>query len=120
MLPKELQCKFQNWLKGFEELGALKIQRCYFPDRSWKDLTGLEIHAFGDASEKGYGVCVYLRVPLEDGCFKVSFVVGRGKASPIKRVSLPRLELLGALLFARLIECVRSALRLPKDVSLFC
>ncbi|XP_066940954.1 uncharacterized protein [Macrobrachium rosenbergii] len=64
VLPEELHCKFQRWLRGFEKLSSWKVQRCYFEDLSWKDLTGLGLHSFGDASEKGYGACVYLRVPL--------------------------------------------------------
>ena len=83
-------------------------------------MKGLEIHAFSDASEKGYGTCVYLRIPKSDNEFYVSFVMSRGKVAPIKRVTLPRLELLGALLSARLINFVKSALRLNNNVKLFC
>ncbi|XP_066958131.1 uncharacterized protein [Macrobrachium rosenbergii] len=79
VLPEELHCKFQRWLRGFEKLGSWKVQRCYFEDLSWKDLTGLELHSFRDVSEKGYGACVYLRVPLQDGSFKASLVMSRGR-----------------------------------------
>ncbi|XP_066956312.1 uncharacterized protein [Macrobrachium rosenbergii] len=120
VLPEELHCKFQRWLRGFEKLGSWKVQRCYFEDLSWKDLTGLELHSFGDASEKGYGACVYLRVPLQDGSFKASLVMSRGKVAPIKKVSLPRLELLGAMLSARLLVFVKSALRFKEDVTSYC
>ncbi|KAK3889709.1 hypothetical protein Pcinc_006275 [Petrolisthes cinctipes] len=75
-------------------------------------LNGAELHAFGDASEKGYGACVYLRVPQSDGKFSVSFVMSRGRVSPIKSVTLPRLELIGALLCARLVTFVESALHI--------
>ncbi|XP_066939743.1 uncharacterized protein [Macrobrachium rosenbergii] len=77
VLPEELHCKFQRWFRGFEKLGSWKVQRCYFEDLSWKDLTGLKLHSFGDASEKRYGACVYLRVPLQDGSFKASLVMSR-------------------------------------------
>ena len=43
----------------------------------------------------------------------------REKVAPIKRVFLPRLKLLGTLFCPGLIEFVRSAIRLPKEVSLF-
>ncbi|XP_066987481.1 uncharacterized protein [Macrobrachium rosenbergii] len=120
VLPEELHCKFQRWLRGFEKLGSWKVQRCYFEDLSWKDLTGLELHSFGDASEKGYGVCVYLRVPLQDGSFKASLIMNRGKVAPIKKVSLPRLELLGAMLSAQLLVFAKSALRFKEDVTSYC
>ena len=77
----------------------------------------LELHAFGDASEKGYHCSVvYLRVPRKDGTFDVSLVMARARVAPLKRVTLPRLELLGALMCSRLIVFVRSALKLPEIV----
>nr|XP_027223346.1 uncharacterized protein LOC113815482 [Penaeus vannamei] len=120
LLPKEVQNKFQNWVKSIAALKYWKINRCYFPEMSWKELSGVELHAFGDASEKGYGACVYLRVPLVDGTYQVSLVVARSRVAPIKRVTLPRLELLGALLCARLLDFVKSALCLDKTVTYCC
>jgi len=120
LLPKEGQNKFQNWVKSIAALKYWKINRCYFPEMSWKELSGVELHAFGDASEKGYGACVYLRVPLVDGTYQVSLVVARSRVAPIKRVTLPRLELLGALLCARLLDFVKSALCLDKTVTYCC
>ncbi|XP_037775534.1 uncharacterized protein LOC119572497 [Penaeus monodon] len=79
VLPKELQNKFQNWVKSIAALKYWKINRCYFPEISWSKLSGLELHAFGDASEKGYGTSVYLRVPLGGGTYQVSFVVARSR-----------------------------------------
>ncbi|KAK3896281.1 hypothetical protein Pcinc_000025 [Petrolisthes cinctipes] len=48
----------------------------------------------------------------------VKYVDGRTKVAPIKRVTLPRLELLGALLSARLMHFVKSALHLDDCVRL--
>lgn len=87
---------------------------------SWKELSGLELHAFGDASDKGYGAYVYLRVPFVDGTYQVSLVVARSRVAPIKRVTLPRLELLGALFCARLLDFVKSELCLDKTVTYCC
>lgn len=49
---------------------------------------------------------------------KFSFVMAKGRVAPMKSISLPHLELLAALLFARLIIYVNSALHL--DVPLIC
>ena len=68
-------------------------------------------NGFCDASERGYGSVVYLRIQGEDKT-EVSFVTARARVAPVKKVSLPRLELLGALLSARLIVFVRDALKL--------
>ena len=83
---------------------------------AWRPIEStVEIHAFGDASEQAYGACVYLRV-LSEGKYKVSLVCSRTRVAPIKKISLPRLELLAALVCAHLAEFVRSALYLKSSV----
>ncbi|XP_042891950.1 uncharacterized protein LOC122266306 [Penaeus japonicus] len=118
-LPNELQTKFNTWTQSLSCLKEWCIDRCYFTE-VWNQMTGLELHAFGDASEKGYGSCVYLRAPQSDGSFKVNLVIARARIAPIKKVTLPRLELLGALMSARLVKFVKSALNLDENVKIFC
>ena len=121
-LPHDLQLKFQCWIDSIETIKIFEINRCYFPGLSLNSFEGegLEVHAFSDASEKGYGSVVYLRVPKSQDEFHVSFVMSRTKVAPIKWVTLPRLELLGALLSARLMHFVKFALHLPDSVRLAC
>ncbi|KAK3878755.1 hypothetical protein Pcinc_016567 [Petrolisthes cinctipes] len=116
ILPDHLLYGFQRWFNSISLFKTWSVKRCYTPGISWKDLNGAELHAFGDASEKGYGACVYLRVPQSDGKFSVSFVMSRGRVSPIKSVTLPRLELIGALLCARLVTFVESTLHINVPV----
>lgn len=61
-----------------------------------------EIHVFCDASERAYCAAAYLRTTKSDGTCTVSLISAKTKVSPLKRVTLPRLELLGALIGARL------------------
>ena len=118
ILPDELLLRFQKWFKGITAFQLWSVNRCYFPGSSWKAMTGAELHGFGDASEKAYGACVYLRFPLHNGNFKVSLVMSKGRVAPIKAMSLPRLELMSAVLCSRLVNFVMSALHL--DVPVFC
>ena len=37
---------------------------------AWCDNGKITLHAFGDASEKGYGACVYLAVRFSDGSIR--------------------------------------------------
>lgn len=119
-LPHDLQLKFQYWINSIETIKIFEINRCYFPGLSLSSVELLEVHAFSDAFEKGYGSIVYLRVPKSQEEFHVSFVMSRTKVAPIKQVTLPWLELLGTLLSARLIHFVKSALHLPDSVRLAC
>ena len=60
-LPACLESYFRKWLEGLHCLEKVVIPRRYF-DVSWTECVGsIELHAFGDASLKGYGAMVYLR-----------------------------------------------------------
>ena len=118
-LPVELAEEFQNWLEDSKCLTDLKFSRAFFPNTPWSHIIGnVEIHAFGDASESGYGAVVYLRILLE-GKYHISLCAARSRVAPIKKVSLPRLELLSALVCARLTEFVQTSLKLG-NVKRFC
>lgn len=118
-VPEELHAQFCHWLEGINVLKQWQIPRCYMV-HSWSSLEGVELHAFGDASVKGYGAVVYLRVPSSDGKFATAMVVSKAKVAPLQKVTLPRLELLGSLLAARLLKFVCQTLELPKGVVYRC
>lgn len=111
LAPQELREDFLHWVEGLKSICHLRIERRYFGSYAWSSLQGLEVHAFGDASEKGYGTVVYLRIPVGNK-YRMSFVMARSRVAPIKKVTLPRLELLGALLTARTVGFVIKALSL--------
>lgn len=118
VVPKECACRFLRWLSGFPVLGNLKIRRCFL-DSGWSNLDGLEIHSFGDASEGAYGAVVYLG-RRSATAVQFSLVMSRARVAPLKRVTLPRLELLASLLAARLLVFVRASLELPDSVFYRC
>ena len=118
-LPADSSKIFLDWLRVIRSLKQLSIPRCY-SSSGWNQGKSVSIHAFGDASPKGYGAAVYLRTAQSDGPAEVSLVIAKARLAPLKRVTLPRLELLGSLLAARLAVLVRQALRLPDDTATLC
>ncbi|XP_031351735.1 uncharacterized protein LOC116177021 [Photinus pyralis] len=72
---------------------AEKLQRC-------------QLLGFCDASEKGYACAVYLRIELPNDTVKSSLIIAKSRVAPLKTVSLPRLELLGAALLAELLKFI--------------
>ena len=70
----------------------------------------LQIHGFSDASEDAYAGVVYFRMVDLAGAVHTSLVVSKTKVSPIKRLSIhvPRLELCGAQVLARLLHYVKE------------
>ena len=114
VLPEDMASEFQDWMESGESLKDLYLTRSYFSGLPWRPIEDqIEIHAFGDASERAYGTCLYLRVWTNSG-YRVALVMSRTRVAPIKRGSLPRLELLSALLCARMAEYVRAALGLDR------
>ena len=67
------------------------------------------LYGFCDASKKAYAAAIYLviRTPTR---MSVQFVVAKTRVAPIRSQTIPRLELLSALLLARLMSTTTSAL----------
>ena len=118
-IPHEFQIQFMRWVDGLKALGQWIIPRNYTGTR-WCDIKCLQLHGFGDASPKGYGACVYLRAEMTDGSYVSSLVIAKSKVAPLKQMTLPRLELLGALLCACLVRFVKEALILSGEVQDRC
>ena len=53
----------------------------------------VELHGFADASEKGYGCCVYVRVIYQDSSASCHLLCSKSRVAPLRQVSLPRIEL---------------------------
>ena len=118
-IPEDLATQFVTWTEGFKLLKSWSIPRRY-SDQAWSDLQGIELHAFGDSSMAGYGAVVYIRIPMGGDTYTCSLVIGKAKVAPLKSVTLPRLELLGSLLAARLLMFVRKTLKLPEHTRYQC
>lgn len=61
-----------------------------------------EIHGFCDSSQLAYGACIYLKCIDEYNNVDVQLLCAKSRVAPIKPITLPRLELCGALVLARL------------------
>ncbi|XP_062534004.1 uncharacterized protein LOC134203041 [Armigeres subalbatus] len=84
----------------------MQIPRCYFKAAS-AELDGtLQAHLFVDASEAAYSAVVYFRIVDAEGNPQCFLVTDKTKVAPIKYASIPRLELMAAVLGARLLSFV--------------
>ena len=102
-LSGELLSKWKSLVSSFQSV-VMTIPRCY----SWS--TGKHnLFGFCDASSRAYAAVVYVRVETDVGN-SVEFVASKTRVSPVEGQTIPRLELLSALLLARLITSVVTAL----------
>jgi hypothetical protein len=98
-----------NWRESLFELSNLRIPRCYTPIHF--QIVDQQLICFSDASEKAYCGTVYLRSTNTTGEGRevhISLVMAKTRVAPIKKVSLPRLELCGALLLAQMMRYMPS------------
>ena len=119
-IPDELEKMFRRWLSDLNVLTAIQLPRQYF-NAAWAECVhNLELHAFGDASLRGYGASVYVRFKNAAGEIQCTLVRACGRVAPLVRKTLPRLELLGSLVTAQLLQSVIKSLQLPDDVKYTC
>ena len=100
-----------EWNRAIGELECLntvRIPRCYFDPQSHP--TEIQIHAFSDASNTAYAAVVYTRSSYENGNVQVRLLASKSRIAPIKKQSIPRLELLGAVILARLVDTLRESI----------
>jgi len=103
--------KWNQWVQELSELERLHIPRCY-SDLPLIQNAKVELHAFGDASEVAYASAVYLRVAHEDGNISTSLAMSKTRVAPVRKISLPRLELMAAVITARHCTYVKGCSRL--------
>ncbi|KAL0821872.1 hypothetical protein ABMA28_005274 [Loxostege sticticalis] len=99
--PQEIIDSWTNFTCQLTLLSQISFPRHVFPQNC-----SVQLHGFSDASEKAYAACVFLRVVCEDGSVHVSLLLGKTRVAPTRRVSIPRLELMGGVLLSQLIQKV--------------
>ena len=106
-LSGEHLVKWKELVNGFHQEQPIFLPRWY--SMEFAEMSSYSLHGFSDASQRAYAAVVYLRVETSSGCV-VRLVSAKTRVSPAKEHTIPRLELLAALLLARLLSCVESAL----------
>ncbi|XP_033363319.1 uncharacterized protein LOC117241540, partial [Bombus vosnesenskii] len=103
-----------EWSKYYAQLPLLN--NVEFPRKTIiNPAAEIELHGFCDASDRAYGACVYLRTITLDGHVCTRLLTAKSKIAPLKSLTIPRLELSGALLLASLATTVLQAL--PSNIA---
>ena len=100
-LPEEIKKQFLEWHSGLHLLSSLTIPRSYFTDA----FDRIEFRMFGDSLLDVFCAVAFLRARLASSSqTQLAFVFGKARVTPMKALSIPKLELQAALLATRLKE----------------
>ena len=99
-------------------LASVRLPRCY---HSGEPALSVTLHGFCDASETAYAAVVYVKTTYDQSPVTCRLVLAKTKVAPVKTLSIPRLELCGANLLAKILSSTRDTLNLPiEDVHAWC
>nr|CAI5862749.1 unnamed protein product [Callosobruchus analis] len=112
-VPSQLYTTWLDYRSNLPKLNIIKFPRhvtCpYF--------TSIQLHGFCDASEKAYGAVVYVRsMDAQGNCF-INILCAKTRVAPLKQVTIPRLELCGALLLAQLVAKVKESIKIDFECT---
>ncbi|XP_055549852.1 uncharacterized protein LOC129732734 [Wyeomyia smithii] len=110
IVPDALKIKWEKLYHQLPRLSEFRIDRYAFQLDS-----EVQLHTFADASEAAYGACTYVRSTDSTSKIKNS----KTRVAPLKRLSLPKLELAAAVVAARLYLRTVDALDFKTSSSFF-
>ncbi|XP_065652958.1 uncharacterized protein LOC136080271 [Hydra vulgaris] len=103
-LPSEIHQRWLAYLKGLEVISSITVPRYCFKEQD-EIAKYVTLHGFSDNSQVAYSAVIYAQVKTKEGWMS-KLITSKTKVAPIKKLTIPRLELLGCLLIANLMHKV--------------
>ena len=109
-LTGDLLKKWKRLLAVMKDAPTISFSRCFYRDPLCS-IQSAKLVGFCDASSRAYTAVVYLKVVSDTNQVDIRFVAAKTRVAPTNGPTIPRLELLSALLLSKLIDSVHSALQ---------
>ena len=106
----EIANKIGDWFEQLKSLKEVKSPRCL---RNPEPVKSKSIVTFLDASQQAYDAAVYIRCKYHNGAVTSRLIAAKSKVAPLTPMTVPRLELMGAILGLRLTQSLLTVLELP-------
>ena len=102
-----------QWFSELPSLSAVQVDRCFKVATLDPSTAEIQVHTFTDASDGAYAAATYIRCQYPDGTVKTTLALAKARPSPIRKLSIPKLELKAAVLGTKLSLELEKALNLP-------
>ena len=112
LLCSKMNTDCVEWLGELSDLNQIRVPRCLHSNTESKPVS-MEIHTFVDASQNAYGAVSYSRALYQTGETSTCIIAAKSKVAPLKSVSIPRLELMAAVVGLHLSNKISAALEIP-------
>ena len=104
---------FKKWLGQLPDMKSTSVPRCIAPT-TYKTARSTDLHVFCDASDKALAAVSYVRYECQD-TIHCAYVMGKAKVAPLKSQTIPRLELMAAVLGVELYSILARELTTTFD-----
>ena len=105
--PNELS-RWEEWVKSLRQVKTITAPRS-LQNGIKGEILKTNLHGFGDASGKAYCATIYIVHETSEGVYS-SLVCSKTRIAPLKKLSIPRLELMAAKILTTLMDTVVNAL----------
>jgi hypothetical protein len=112
-VPAGTNREFREVVKHLADLRAISFPRAVKPLGAVKGKPTLMI--FGDGSSSASCALAYLRWRMADGTVQCRLLAGKTRVAPKCKISIPRMELVGALLAVRLAHKIIDSLKMELE-----
>jgi len=107
-LPSSMSNRWTAFVEQLKKMPSLSFPRWL----GYKSDHHIELHGFCDASQQAMSAVIYLRSTSTEGEVQTNIICSKTKVAPLKRLTIPRLELSGAVLLTKLTSHIIRILEL--------
>lgn len=115
-IPSDLGEQWEEFKVQLGEVNKLQIPRHALCKNSVK----IQLHGFCDASQNAYAACIYVRSTDSANNTVTHLLCAKTRVAPLKSISIPRLELCGALMLSKLMKRVADSLTIDANCFYWC
>ena len=114
LFQEDLASKARKWFSELEDLPTTKVPRCLRLGQE-EELLSQVLHPFVDASQDAYGAVIYSRAIYRSGTVSKRLVAAKTRVAPLEATSVPRLELIAAVIGLRMTASISKTLSTSLD-----